>query len=148
VFQCDASFNCAPNNVADATLKGVTVAGRIVWRDTSINGSVDLQSPTDADTGRLLPRRARRHGVVALSQPYGRALFIAEIVGSSARFDDAENLRRMGGYGLVNLSLEWAIDPQTTVFVRGDNVFNRNYELAADFATGGARVFAGVRWRI
>ena len=54
----------------------------------------------------------------------------------------------MGGYGLVNLALEWAIDPQTTVFVRGDNVFNRDYELAADFATGGARMLAGVRWRI
>jgi len=148
VFQCDASFNCAPNNVADATLEGVTLAGRIVWRDTAVNGSIDVQSPTDADSGRLLPRRARRHGVVALSQPYGRALFIAELVGSSARFDDAENLRRMGGYGLVNLAVEWAVDARTTVFVRGDNVFNRDYELAADFATGGARVFAGVRWRI
>jgi len=44
--------------------------------------------------------------------------------------------------------VEWAVDARTTVFVRGDNVFNRDYELAADFATGGARVFAGVRWRI
>jgi vitamin B12 transporter len=148
VFQCDDSFNCAPNNVADATLKGVTLAGKAIWRDTSVTGSIDVQSPTDAESGRLLPRRARRHGVVSLAQSYGRALFIAELVGSSARFDDAENLRRMGGYGLVNLALEWAIDPRTTVFVRGDNVFNRDYELAADFATGGARVFAGVRWKI
>ena len=62
--------------------------------------------------------------------------------------NDAENLRRMGGYGLVNLAVEWAIDARATVFVRGDNVFNRAYELAADFGTGGARVFAGVRWRI
>jgi len=148
VFQCDDNFNCAPNNVADATLKGITLVGRLAWRDTSVNASLDLQSPTDDDTGRLLPRRARRHGVIALSQPFGRALFIAELVGSSARFDDAENLRRMGGYGIVNLALEWAIDARTTVFVRGDNVFDRDYELAADFATGGARVFAGVRWRI
>jgi hypothetical protein len=34
------------------------------------------------------------------------------------------------------------------LFVRGDNVLDRHYELAADFATGGARAFAGVRWRL
>ena len=80
VFQCDANFNCAPNNVADATLEGVTLTGRLGWRDTMVNASVDIQSPTDSDSGLLLPRRARRHGVVALSQPYGRAMFIAEVV--------------------------------------------------------------------
>jgi len=148
VFQCDANFNCAPNNVADATLEGVTLTGRLGWRDTMVNASVDIQSPIDSDSGRLLPRRARRHGVVALSQPYGRAMFIAEVVASSERFDDAENLRRLAGYSIVNLALEWSVDARTTVFVRGDNVFNRDYELAADFGTGGARVFAGVRWRI
>jgi len=148
IFQCDANFNCAPNNVADATLEGVTLAGHFQWRDTTVNASADIQSPTDSGSGRLLPRRARRHGVVALSQPYARALFIAEVVGSSTRFDDAENLRRLAGYGIVNLAIEWNFDARTTLFVRGDNVFNRDYALAADFATGGARVFAGVRWRI
>ena len=73
---------------------------------------------------------------------------IVEVVGSSERFDDAANLCRLAGYGIVNVALEWAIDARTTLFVRGDNVFDRDYELAADFATGGARVFAGVRWRM
>jgi vitamin B12 transporter len=148
VFQCDASFACAPNNVADATLAGVTLAGSLRWGGTSLQASFDLQSPTDADTSHLLPRRARRHGVVSLAQPWRRALFIVELVGSSARFDDAENQRRLGGYGIVNVALEWTLDTRTTLFVRGDNVLDRNYELAADFATGGARVFTGVRWRL
>jgi len=60
----------------------------------------------------------------------------------------AENLRRLGGYTLLNLATEWTIDSRTTVFVRGDNVLGRDYALAADFATGGARVTAGVRWRL
>ena len=59
-----------------------------------------------------------------------------------------ENLRRLGGYAVVNLSLEWLVESRTTLFIRGDNLFDRNYELAADFATGGARVMAGVRWRL
>ena len=36
----------------------------------------------------------------------------------------------------------------TLLFLRADNVFDRNYELAADFSTGGARIFGGVRWRL
>jgi len=148
VFACDAEFNCAPDNVADATLEGLTLAGRFTWRDTTINGSIDIQSPTESASGRLLPRRARRHGVVTLAQPYGRASFIVEVVASSERFDDAENLRRLAGYGIINVAVEWAIDARTTLFVRGDNVFDRAYELAADFATGGARAFAGIRWRM
>ena len=43
-------------------------------------------------------------------------------------------------------ALEWTLDPRTTLFVRGENVFDHDYALAADFSTGGARVFAGFRW--
>ena len=148
VFQCDVSFNCLPENVAAATLEGVTFSGDAGWRDTALHASIDLQSPTDDATGHLLPRRARSHGTLSLAQAFGRTHLTAEFVASSARFDDAENLRRMGGYGIVNLALEWTLDARTTLFLRGDNVFDKDYELAADFATGGARVFGGVRWRL
>ena len=147
VFGCDADFVCVPRNVADATLRGVTLFGDLTWRDTVLHASLDLQSPTDA-SGRLLPRRARRHGVMSVAHPFGRARVVAEFVASSERFDDAGNQRRMGGYGTVNVSLEWALTRSTTILVRADNVFNRQYELAADFATGGAQVTAGVRWQI
>ena len=148
VFQCDANFVCAPNNVADAVLKGLTFYGDLDWHDRVLHASVDVQSPTDAETGRLLPRRARRHAVLSLGQPLGRAHISAELVASSERFDDAANTRRMGGYALVNVVLEWPLDARTTLFLRGDNVLDRDYELAADFATGGAKVFGGVRWRL
>jgi vitamin B12 transporter len=148
VFQCDANFDCRPNNVANATLEGVTLAGDVLWEGASVHASVDWQSPTDDDSGHLLPRRARRHGALSISQPFGRARVTAELVGSSARYDDAENLRRLAGYGIVNVALEWSIDSRTTLFLRGDDVFDRDYALAADFATGGARVLAGVRWQI
>jgi vitamin B12 transporter len=148
VFQCDANFVCAPNNVSDATLEGVSLYGDTEWRDTLVHASLDLQSPTDAASGLLLPRRARRHGVLSVAQAFGRARITAEVVASSERFDDAENRRRLGGYGLVNLAFEWTVDASTTLFVRGDNVLDHHYELAADFATGGARVFAGARWRL
>ena len=148
VFGCDADFVCRPDNVASATLEGVTLTADVLRDDASLHASIDLQSPKDANSGRLLPRRARRHAALSVSRPFGPARAIAEVVASSERFDDAGNLRRLGGYALLNLAVEWAIDSRTTVFVRGDNVFSRDYALAADFATGGARVSAGVRWRL
>jgi vitamin B12 transporter len=148
VFQCDANFVCVPNNVADATLEGVTLYGDAEWRETVAHASLDLQAPTDTASGLLLPRRARRHGVLSLTQSFGRTRVTAELVGSSTRFDDAANQRRLGGYGLVNLAFEWTVARSTTFFVRADNVFDHHYELAADFATGGARVFGGMRWRM
>jgi vitamin B12 transporter len=148
VFQCDADFNCAPQNVSDATLKGVTLGFDAVAARTSAHVTLDLQSPRDDATGHLLPRRARRHGAVQVLQQAGPVSLGAEVVASSRRFDDAENLRAMGGYAILNLTAEWPVSARTTLFLRADNVFDRNYELAADYSTGGARVFGGVRWTL
>ncbi|HEX7327469.1 MAG TPA: TonB-dependent receptor [Casimicrobiaceae bacterium] len=148
VFQCDAEFNCLPENVASATLRGVTLTGDLNWKDSTLRAALDLQSPTDDATGNLLPRRARRHMSVSWSHSLGALRVVTEWVGSSARFDDAANQRRMGGYGIVNVSAQWRLAHGVTLFARADNVFDKNYELAADFATGGARFFAGVRWQL
>lgn len=148
VFQCDVDFNCRPNNVADATLEGVTLNGDWSWYDTAVHASADLQSPTDDASGHLLPRRARRHATLSFSQQAGPARLTVEWVGSSERYDDAENLHRLGGYGIVNLAAEWSLAHGVTLFIRGDNVLDKNYELAADYATGGARFFAGARWQL
>ena len=148
VFQCDADFVCAPQNVDRATLKGVTLSADAALGDTTLKGSVDLQSPTDDATGHLLPRRARSHGAVSAQHRIGPVLLVAEVVASSKRYDDAANTRKMGGYAVVNLVAEWKVGKGVTLYVRGDNVLDKDYELAAGYATGGAQAFAGVRWAL
>ena len=147
VVQCDASFNCAPPfNVDRATLEGVTLGFEARGEHgTTLTASLDLQSPEDDRTGNLLPRRARQHGALAVAYPWGPLRLGAEVVASSLRYDDPANLVRMGGYGIVNFTAEWTLSPGVTLFARADNVFDKNYELAAGFATSGATVFAGVR---
>jgi len=34
------------------------------------------------------------------------------------------------------------------LFARGDNIFNKNYQLAAGYSTGGEQVFVGIRWQL
>ena len=84
---------------------------------------------------------------LAVDHPLGPVQFRAELSASSARFDDAANTRRMGGYALLNLLIEWPFETRWTAFARLDNVLDKHYELAADYRTAGANLFAGVRWR-
>ena len=147
VFQCDAEFNCRPNNVDRATLKGVTLGLDFAWRDTRVKASLDLQDPENDATGALLPRRARRHGALQVLQQLGPVQFGVEFVASSLRYDDAANMVTMGGYGIVNLTADWPFAKGWSLLVRGNNVFDKNYQLAADYSTGGATVFAGLRWQ-
>jgi vitamin B12 transporter len=147
VFECDASFNCAPQNVDRATLEGATLGLDLSYRDTRVTASIDLQNPTDDATGRLLPRRARTHGAVQVQQQAGPVQLGLEFVASSLRYDDAADTVKMGGYGIINLTVEWPFAKGLTLLLRGNNVFNKNYQLAADFATGGSTVYASVRWQ-
>jgi len=147
VFQCDASFNCAPQNVANATLQGVTLELQQRFAQTELKASADLQRPTDDATGKLLPRRSRRHAALAIMQMFGPWRVGAEVLTASARFDDAANTRRMGGYAIANLLAEYALVPSWTLFARIDNAFDKRYELAADYNSARASVFAGVRYQ-
>ena len=147
VFQCDASFNCRPENVDDATLKGVTLGIDATWRDMRVQASIDLQRPEDDRTGNLLPRRARQHGALSVLQQVGPAQVGVEVIASSLRYDNAANTIAMGGYGIVNLTVDWSFAKGWSLLVRGNNVFDKNYQLAADYSTGGAQVFAAVRWQ-
>ncbi len=147
VFQCDASFNCLPQNVNRATLEGATLGLDLNWRDTRVTASLDLQNPTDDATGKLLPRRARTHGAVQLLQQAGPVQLGVEFVASSLRYDDAADTVKMGGYGIVNLTVEWPFAKGFSLLLRGNNVLDKNYQLAADFSTGGATAYAGIRWQ-
>jgi len=146
VFVCDENFACAPQNVARATLQGVTVGYEKNWDELTLRASVDFQYPEDDATGALLPRRARRHGALVLAHTFGAWRFGVEETASSLRYDDAANTRKMGGYALTNLTVEYGVAKSWTLFARVNNVFDKSYELAADYNTPRANVFVGVRY--
>jgi len=84
---------------------------------------------------------------VQVIQQAGPVQLGVEFVASSLRYDDAANTVTMGGYGIVNLTVEWPFAKGFSLLLRGNNVFDKNYQLAADYATGGATAYAGIRWQ-
>ncbi len=149
VYTCISADLCRPENVNRARLRGATLAGDFDWRGYGIAFSFDWQSPKDRDSGLLLARRAKTHGSVTFSRQIGPFYGAVNILGSGYRYDDAANSRRLGGYGVVNLTGEWTM-PLTkktslTWFARIDNLFDKDYALAADYETGGIQAMVGVR---
>jgi vitamin B12 transporter len=62
------------------------------------------------------------------------------------RYEDPANRIRLGGYGLVNLYADYRLQRDWVLFVRANNIFDKDYETADNYATAGANVFVGVRY--
>ena len=134
-------------NVNKATLEGFSLsASQQLGSGFALSASADLQDPHDDSTGKLLVRRAKRHGNVALDYTAGSLRGGAEWQLSSHRFDDTANRNRLGGYGLLNLYAAWDLAPSWTATLRWNNVAGKHYELARNYGTAGSAVYAGLRY--
>lgn len=139
------AFGCA-YNVNEATLSGLTLGGDTRFGNFLLRGTLDLQDPRDETTGKKLPRRARHHGTVAVEYDSGAIHAGVETVFSGKRYDTAANTAVLGGYGLLNLYASYDVAPNWSVFGRWNNVLDKDYELARNYATAGSNVFVGVRY--
>jgi vitamin B12 transporter len=143
-FQCDANFNCTPQNVAKANLFGATISGSTKVAGWTIDGNVDIGDPKDANTDKRLPRRTKVHGALKLSGEVFGVSSGVEVIASGDRFDNASNTRRLAGYGVVNVFARKQVWPGVTVGARIENALDRGYEFSRGYATGGRRMWITV----
>jgi vitamin B12 transporter len=140
----DSTFT--PQNLSQARIKGTELSYDGLFGGLRASAQLTLQNPVDDTSGVLLPRRAREHGSLAISNASGPWRLGAEFVASSARFDAANEApgTRMHGYELVNLTASYTLDREWSVRTRWNNVFNREYELAQNFNTPRSNVFVAL----
>lgn len=142
---CVDSFGCYVN-VGRAQLEGVTLAGRTELGPVALRGSMDWHDPRNADTDKVLARRAKKLATFgAETQLAGWALG-SEVQAAGARFDNAANTQRLGGYALVNLFASKTLMPGLTLEARIDNLADKDYELARTYATAGRNGQLTLRW--
>jgi vitamin B12 transporter len=140
-----APFIYLAENVQDARLTGWSLAVEGSGQGWRPRLAYDWLDASDRSTGLVLPRRAREHLTLGLAKEAGALTIRAEVAASSHRYDNATNTKRLAGYSVVNAGLDFRAAAQTTLFAHAVNVFNKRYELAADYATPGAGVFFGLR---
>lgn len=145
-----------PVNVGRAEIRGATLEGRWHASDSlALYGNFTTQSPRNEETGQLLTRRGNRHGTVGLLHRRGDFEWGAELSGSSTRYNDANNSKKMAGYATLSLTANYRIAPAWRLEARADNVLDKDYVLAytgnsasaVAYETAGANLFIGLRWQ-
>jgi vitamin B12 transporter len=142
---CASTFGCY-ENVGRARYEGATLSGRTALGPVALQASADWHDPRNLDTGKRLARRASRLATLAAEVPWAGWSFGAELQAAGARFDDAANTRRMGGYSLFNLRASRPLAPGWTLEGRIDNLADKAYELARTYATAGRTAQLALRW--
>lgn len=130
-------------DVGTVHLKGAELSGAAPWLGVRWSGSLDFGVPKVVRTDALLDRRARQRATVrAESEMLGWKWGVqAQAQGYRT---DAGN--RLGGYTLWSADMSRALAPQWKVFARVDNLTDRHYELARNYAVAPRTFFVGVRW--
>ena len=135
-------------NVQKARLTGVTLTAEGQFDGWRPRVTYDWLDATDDATGLRLPRRARQHATLGLSKDFGAVTANTEIVASGTRYDNAANTKRLAGYAIVNAGVDYRLAATTTLFARAVNLFDKKYELAADYASTRFSILVGLRHRL
>lgn len=136
----------SPVNIGSATLEGLTLAYQGTLGGYDLGASADFLDPRDDATGKILSRRARERASLSLGKRVGPWEARAEMQAVGQRYDADDNLRKLAGYTLFNLYGSYAVARDWSIFARAENIFDRKYELALDYATPGASIFVGIRY--
>lgn len=136
----------SPVNIGNARLEGTTLAYEGQLASFKLMANYNYLDPRDADTGRQLARRATNYGMASVGQHLGPWEWRIELQASDRRFDTDANTRKMGGYAITNLYGAYNFSGNWSVFARVNNLFDRDYELAADYATASTNAFVGIRY--
>jgi vitamin B12 transporter len=140
------SFAGCYGNTGSAQYSGLTLSGGTRMNRVALSASLDLQNPKDLTTGKQLARRAKQVATLAANTPVGNWQMGAEAQLVGQRYNDAANLQKLHGYGLLNLYASTRIGKSWTLLGRVDNLGDVDYETARGYATGGRTVYVGLKW--
>jgi vitamin B12 transporter len=135
-------------NVGEARLEGLTLVAQTRWAAVNLSGSWDVQDPRNAQTGEPLIRRPRYHGNLSADTDVGGWTLGARtrFVGGRSDIDADSQTVHTGGYVTWGVFASRPLAPGWQLLTRVDNVFNKRYEVARDYAVPGAYAQVALRY--
>jgi vitamin B12 transporter len=138
---------CPPANINHATIDGIEASLSGEWLGTRIKAAFTVQDPeqhTAAGDSRLI-RRAERFGSLSASRAFGAWQIGAQWLASDRRPDILASSfsgerTELAGYGVLNATARYALGKRTSIGVRLDNVFDKDYSLTHGFNTQGRKL--------
>lgn len=142
-----------PVNLPYADIDGVTLSWSGQWQALTFDASLDQTDPRNAtagnaNVGKLLPRRAPRAARLGLQWQQGAWKLGAQGVAFSHRFDNAANTVRLGGYGVLDLSAEWALARGLALQLKLNNAGDKRYQTALGYDQPRREGLVSLRWTL
>jgi len=131
-------------NLDEAVIEGMELAYGIKQDALEIENALTLQSPRNAKTGVMLPRRAEVLNTLTVARQVGQGRVGFEWQASGARADGVHSL---AAYDVINLSAQWKLAPHVNLNARLDNLFNQDYMLAYGYNTPGRTFYFGLSYQ-
>lgn len=140
-FQGGQTFQAV--NVARAAIDGAELTWD--WRagDWRLDAGATWQDARDEDSGLDLLRRPDRKFSLGAERTFGALTAGADLHHLSPRRDFGADLP---GYALLDLRIDWPLSGGWRVGARLDNALDRDYELAAGFATPRRALLLDLAW--
>lgn len=142
-------------NVDRAVLEGLTLAGAYRTGVLRWHGSIDFQNPKreasekagKVEPVHMLERRSRRYMTLGVDTSVQEWSLGAEMQAASRRYNKVNDAKMtLAGYTLFNLSASRQIARDFTLTARVDNLMDKDYTLAQDYATPGRTFWVGLKW--
>lgn len=141
------SWFYTPSNVNEAEIKGVELSLTATPTEhLTTKAFYTFTDAEDSSTGNDLARRARHTGGLSANWEYReRGNFYADYSYTGKRFDNESNTRELKSFGLVNVGTRYRFTDHVSVFANVENLFDKEYELAAGYGTVGRVASIGLK---
>jgi vitamin B12 transporter len=140
-----------PVNLPKVDIDGITLSYEGRWRNLDLRAAVDHTDPRNAtlgnaNFGKQLARRAKQALRLGADWQAGAWSAGASVMAFSHRFDDAANRQRLGGYGTLDLRVEWALSPVARLGLKLNNVGGKAYSTVLGYDQPGREGFVTLRY--
>ncbi|TAM46102.1 MAG: TonB-dependent vitamin B12 receptor [Gammaproteobacteria bacterium] len=134
-------------NVDTALIKGLEAEASMALAGWNTRTSLTLLDPRDTGRDKLLTRRAKRSLKFDADHPYGKWRVGGSLLVQGHRYDDVNNVNRVGGYGLLSLRAQYDMSKQWVFRANLDNAFDKDYETARTYKSPGRTLFFSLGYR-
>ncbi len=135
-----------PINVAKARSRGVEVSAETRPSDRfTLRAAYTFNEAEDEETGVQLARRPRhRASLLTIWAPHPDWELTGTVLYVGKRFSGSNGRDPLGAYTIVNLLGTYRVSPKVRLFVKAENLLDRDYEEVKGYGTPGFGIFGGI----
>ncbi|MFC1664942.1 TonB-dependent receptor domain-containing protein [Pseudomonadota bacterium] len=135
-----------PENIANATIKGLEFEGKTKIGEWGIFGALNLIDPRNSDTDKTLRRRARETLRLDANRKISKGFVQIGLIQQGKRYEDAANTVELDGYVLLNMKAGYELGKQWQLEAALDNALDEDYQTADGFNTLGRTIMLTLKF--